>query len=297
MNAGRHGQARAGWVMTGPALTAILVFFILPAAASLALSFTDFDIYALADTGNLRFVGLQNYERLLENPLFWKATTNSLLFVAIGTPFIVVLSLFAAMLVNSRWLAWRPLWRVALFAPYVTTLVATAVVWRYLLHTRYGLVNYLLSLVGAGPVDWLGSPTASLPAILLFVGWKSFGYNMIIFLAALQTVPRELEEAARIDGAGWFARLRHVTLPAIAPTVLLVSVLTVAAMFQLFTEPYVMTQGGPAQSTVTILYFMYEEGFKWWNLGSGAAVAFLLFLCILAVTLMQLRLAKRGGAI
>ena len=297
MNAGRHGQARAGWAMTGPALAAILVFFILPAAASLALSFTDFDIYALADTGNLRFVGLQNYERLLENPLFWKATTNSLLFVAIGTPFIVVLSLFAAMLVNSRWLAWRPLWRVALFAPYVTTLVATAVVWRYLLHTRYGLVNYLLSLVGAGPVDWLGSPTASLPAILIFVGWKSFGYNMIIFLAALQTVPRELEEAARIDGAGWFARLRHVTLPAIAPTVLLVSVLTVAGMFQLFAEPYVMTQGGPAQSTVTILYFMYEEGFKWWNLGSGAAVAFLLFLCILTVTLVQLRLAKRGGAI
>jgi multiple sugar transport system permease protein len=179
----------------------------------------------------------------------------------------------------------------------VTTLVATAVVWRYLLHTRYGLVNYLLSLVGIAPIDWLGSPTASLPAILLFVGWKTFGYNMIIFLAALQTVPRELDEAARIDGAGWLARLRHVTLPAIAPTVLLVSVLTVAAMFQLFAEPYVMTQGGPAQSTVTILYFMYEEGFKWWNLGSGAAVAVLLFLCILGVTLVQLRLAKRGGAI
>src|SRR3546814_2367096 len=112
--------------------------------------------------------------------------TNTLLFVAVGTPLIVALSLFAAMLVNSRWLKWRPVWRVALFAPYVTTLVATAVVWRYLLHTRYGLVNYLLSLVGAGPVDWLGSPTASLPAILLFVSWKSFGYNMIIFLAALQ---------------------------------------------------------------------------------------------------------------
>src|SRR3546814_13019953 len=109
MTAGGHGHARAGCIITGPALAAILVFFILPAAASLALSFTDFDIYALADTGNLRFVGLQNYERLLENPLFWKATTNSLLFVAIGTPFVVALSLFAAILVNSRWLAWRPL--------------------------------------------------------------------------------------------------------------------------------------------------------------------------------------------
>ena len=226
-----------------------------------------------------------------------KAVSNTLLFVGFGVPFIVALSLFAAMLVNSRWLKWRPVWRVALFAPYVTTLVATAVVWRYLLHTRYGLVNYLLSLFGIAPIDWLGDPHASLPAILIFVGWKTFGYNMIIFLAALQTVPRELDEAARIDGAGWFTRLRHVTLPAIAPTVLLVSVLTVAGMFQLFAEPYVMTQGGPAQSTVTILYFMYEEGFKWWNLGSGAAVAFLLFLCILAVTLVQLRLAKRSGAI
>ncbi len=294
---GRVGEARAGWAMSSPALAAILLFFVLPAIASLFLSFTDFDIYALADIGNLRFVGLQNYERLLENPLFWKAITNSLLFVAVGTPFIVALSLLAAMLVNSRWLTWRPVWRVALFAPYVTTLVATAVVWRYLLHTRYGLLNYLLSFFGVPPVDWLGSPTASLPAILLFVGWKTFGYNMIIFLAALQTVPRELDEAARIDGAGWFTRLRHVTLPAIAPTLLLVSVLTVAGMFQLFAEPYVMTQGGPAQSTVTILYFMYEEGFKWWNLGSGAAVAFLLFLCILAVTLVQFRLAKRSGAI
>jgi multiple sugar transport system permease protein len=283
--------------MASPALAAIALFFVIPAIASLFLSFTDFDIYALANLDNLRFVGFQNYARLVENPLFWKAMTNTLLFVVLGVPFIVALSLFAAMLVNSRWLAWRPVWRVALFAPYVTTLVATAVVWRYLLHTRYGLVNYLLSFCGIPPIDWLGSPDASLPAILIFVGWKTFGYNMIIFLAALQTVPRELDEAARIDGAGWWTRLRHVTLPAIAPTVLLVSVLTVAGMFQLFAEPYVMTQGGPAQSTVTVLYFMYEEGFKWWNLGSGAAVAFLLFLCILAVTLVQLRLARRGGAI
>ncbi len=294
---GRRSEARAGWGMSAPALTAIVIFFVIPAMASLVLSFTDFDIYALADLSNLRFVGFQNYERLVENPLFWKAMGNTLWFVVLGVPFVVGLSLFAAMLVNSRWLKWRPVWRIALFAPYVTTLVATAVVWRYLLHTRYGLVNYLLSLFGIAPIDWLGDPHASLPAILIFVGWKTFGYNMIIFLAALQTVPRELEEAARIDGAGWWTRLRHVTLPAIAPTVLLVSVLTVAAMFQLFAEPYVMTQGGPAQSTVTILYFMYEEGFKWWNLGSGAAVAFLLFLCILAVTLVQLKLAKRGGAI
>lgn len=290
-------EARAGWAMTSPALTAIVLFFAVPTVASLFLSFTDFDIYALANLQNLRFVGLQNYESLFGNPLFWTAMRNTALFAAVGTPLIVATALFAAMLVNSRWLKWPTLWRVILFAPYVTTLVATAVVWRYLLHTRYGLVNYALSSIGVAPIDWLGSPYASLPAILIFVTWKTFGYSMIIFLAALQTVPRELDEAARIDGANWFTRFRHVTLPAIAPTVLLVSILTVAAMFQLFAEPYVMTQGGPAQSTVTVLYFMYEEGFKWWNLGSGAAVAFILFLCILVVTLVQMYVARRGGAL
>jgi multiple sugar transport system permease protein len=286
-------ETRAGWAMTGPALTAIALFFAIPAIGALALSFTDFDIYALADLANLRFVGFDNYARLFGNPLFWRAMGNTLWFVVVGVPVTVALSLGAAVLLDARTLRWKPVWRVALFAPYVTTLVATAVVWRYLLHTRYGLVNYVLGWFGLGPIDWLGSPTASLPAILIFVAWKTFGYNMVIFLAALQTVPQELHEAARIDGAGPFTRLRHVTLPAIAPTVLLVSILSIAGFFQLFAEPYVMTQGGPAQSTVTILYFMYEEGFKWWNLGTGSAVAFILFLCILVVTLLQLAIVNR----
>ena len=290
-------ERTAGWVFAGPALLAIALFFAVPALASLALSFTDFDIYALADRANLRFIGFGNYAALLQKPLFWKAMGNTLWFVVFGVPLIVGASLAAALLVNSRMLLWRPLWRVALFAPFVTTLVATAVVWNYLLHTRYGLINYGLGQLGIAPVDWLGDPATSLPAILLFVAWKTFGYNMVIFLAALQAVSGDLLDAARVDGAGWWMRLRHVTLPAIAPTVLLVSILTVAGMFQLFAEPYVMTQGGPEQSTVTVLYFMYEEGFKWWNLGSGAAVAFILFLCILAVTLLQLRVARRAGAL
>jgi len=290
-------ERTAGWVFAGPALLAIGLFFAIPALASLVLSFTDFDIYALADRANLRFVGFGNYAALLQKPLFWKAMGNTLWFVAFGVPMIVAVSLAAALLVNSRMLKWRPVWRVALFAPFVTTLVATAVVWNYLLHTRYGLINYGLGKLGIEPVDWLGNPSTSLPAILLFVAWKTFGYNMVIFLAALQSVSGDLLDAAKVDGAGWWTRLRHVVLPAIAPTVLLVSILTVAGMFQLFAEPYVMTQGGPEQSTVTVLYFMYEEGFKWWNLGSGAAVAFILFLCILAVTLLQLRVARRSGAL
>ena len=292
-----RAEARAGWAMTAPALTAIGLFFFLPALAALVLSFTDFDIYALANLNNLRFIGLDNYQRLVTNPLFWQAMGNTMWFVIFGVPLVVVASLAAAMLVNAKTLKWRGVWRVALFAPFVTTLVATAVVWNYLLHTRYGLINYALGGLGIAPVDWLGNPNTALPAILLFVAWKSFGYNMIIFLAALQAVSRDLEDAARIDGAGAWMRFRHVTLPAIAPTVLLVAILTVAGMFQLFAEPYVMTQGGPARSTVTVLYFMFEEGFKWWNLGSGSAVAFILFLCILAVTFVQLKIAKKAGAI
>jgi len=290
-------ERTAGWVFAGPALLAISLFFVVPTLASLVLSFTDFDIYALADRANLRFVGFGNYVALLQKPLFWKAMGNTLWFVVFGVPSIVLVSLAAALLVNSRMLKWRAVWRVALFAPFVTTLVATAVVWNYLLHTRYGLINYGLGKLGIDPVDWLGNPSTSLPAILLFVTWKTFGYNMVIFLAALQSVSGDLLDAARVDGAGWWTRLRHVVLPTIAPTVLLVSILTVAGMFQLFAEPYVMTQGGPEQSTVTVLYFMYEEGFKWWNLGSGAAVAFILFLCILVVTLLQLRVARRSGAL
>jgi multiple sugar transport system permease protein len=292
-----RAEARAGWAMTAPALIAIGLFFAVPAVASLLLSFTDFDIYALADLANLRFIGFDNYPRLLTNPLFWQAMRNTLWFVVLGVPLIVAVSLAAALLVHAKTLRWKPIWRVALFAPFVTTLVATALVWNYLLHTRYGLINYGLGFLGIAPVDWLGNPKTALPAILLFVAWKTFGYNMIIFLAALQTVSADLIDASRVDGAGPWTRFRHVTLPAISPTLLLVAILTVAGMFQLFAEPYVMTQGGPAKSTVTVLYFMYEEGFKWWNLGSGAAVAFILFLCIFVTTLVQMQIARRGGAI
>lgn len=288
-------RERAAWGFVAPALIALAVFFVVPVVSSLLLSLTDFDIYALADLSNLRWIGLENYSRLLGNPLFWQAMKNTVLFAVIGVPLSIAASLGAALLLNARTVKWRPMWRVIFFAPFVTTLVATAVLWDYLLNTRYGVINWALTSLGLPPVDWLGDPSTSIPAILLFVVWKTFGYNMLIFLAVLQTVPDELHEAARIDGAGPWSRFRHVTLPAIAPTLLLVSIISVAGFFQLFAEPYVMTQGGPAQSTVTVLYFMYEEGFKWWNLGSASAVAFVLFVCIFAVTMLQLAVSRRLG--
>ncbi len=286
----------AAWWFVAPALSVIGVFFFLPVLAALALSLTDFDIYALADLGNLRLVGLQNYARLLATPLFWQALGNTLYFVVIGVPLSVTASLGAALLLHSRLVRFRGFFRTALFAPVVTTLVAVAVIWRYLLDPRYGWLNYALGSLGIHPIDWLGDPHWAMPAIIVFAVWKNFGYNMIILLAGLQSIPAELYEAARIDGASAGLQFRHVTLPMLAPVLALVNILTVAGYFQLFAEPYVMTQGGPLQSTMSVLYFMYEEGFKWWNLGSASAVAFVLFLFIFCVTALQLRLARWESA-
>jgi multiple sugar transport system permease protein len=280
---------RAAWWFVAPALLVIAVFFFFPIVAAFLISLTDFDIYALADLANLRFVGLGNYLKLLETPLFWQALGNTLYFVVAGVPLSIGASLGAALLLHSRLARFKPFFRTALFAPVVTTLVAVAVIWRYLFNTRYGLLNYALGGLGIDPIDWLGDPHWAMPAIILFAVWKNFGYNMIIFLAGLQSIPEELYEAARIDGASVWRQFRSVTLPMLSPVVMLVGILTIAGYFQLFAEPYVMTQGGPLQSTVSVLYFMYEEGFKWWNLGSASAVAFVLFLLIFAVTALQVR--------
>ena len=279
-----------------PALLVIGVFFFLPVLAALALSLTDFDIYALADLGNLRLVGLRNYAQLLQTPLFWQAFGNTLYFVVVGVPLSIAASFGAALLLHSRLARCPAFFRTALFAPVVTTLVAVAVIWRYLFNPHYGLLNYALGRVGIPPIDWLGDPHWAMPAIIVFAVWKNFGYNMIILLAGLQSIPEQLYEAARIDGASGWRQFRHVTLPVLAPIVAMVNILTIAGYFQLFAEPYVMTQGGPLQSTVSVLYFMYEEGFKWWNLGSASAVAFLLFLFIFCVTALQLRLARWQAA-
>ena len=280
------------WCFVAPALLVIVVFFFLPVLAALAMSLTDFDIYALADSRNLRLVGLRNYAQLLQTPLFWRAFGNTLYFVAVGVPLSVGLSLAMALLLNARVVRFQAFFRTALFAPVVTTLVAVAVIWRYLFNPHYGLLNYALGRIGIAPIDWLGDPRWAMPAIIVFAVWKNFGYNMVIFLAGLQSIPAGLYEAAWIDGASTWQQFRHVTLPMLAPIATMVNILTIAGYFQLFAEPYVMTQGGPLQSTVSVLYLMYEEGFKWWNLGSASAVAFVLFVFIFGVTALQLRLAR-----
>ena len=283
----------AGFWFALPALALIAVFFVLPVAAGLALSLSDFDIYALGSLDYLRFVGFGNYARLVQDPLFWRALLNTFYFVLVGGPLSVLVSLGAALLINARLVRWKGLFRVVFFLPVMTALVAVAVVWRYIYHPRYGLLNYALGLVGIEPVDWLGDPLLAMPALILMAVWKNFGYNMIIFIAGLQSIPEQLYDSARMDGAGRFQQLRYVTLPLLAPTFLFVGLLTMIGSFQLFAEPYVMTQGGPADSTLSVVLLMYEQGFRWWNLGYAAAIAVLLFLIMLVGTVLQLRL-RRG---
>ncbi len=283
----------AGWMFVAPALMVIGLFFVLPVASALLLSLTDFDLYALANPAHLRFVALDNYLELLRTPIFWKALWNTSYFVVVGVPLSIAVSLAAALLLDSQLARAKAFFRTALFAPVVTTLVAVAVIWRYLFHTSYGLVNWALGHVGVSPVDWLGDPRWAMPTIIGFAVWKNFGYNMVILLAGLQAIPRELYEAARIDGASTWRQIVHITLPALGPVLLVVSVITVSGYFQLFAEPYVMTRGDPLQSTVSVLYFMFEEGFRWWNLGRASAVAFMLFLVILGATTLLLRAGRR----
>jgi multiple sugar transport system permease protein len=276
-----------GFFFAAPALAAIGVFFFVPVAAAVVLSFTDFDIYAVASRANLRFVAFGNYTRLFRDPLFWTALSNTFYFVVVGGPLTIGISLGAALLVNARLVRFKGFFRTVFFLPVVTTLVAVSVVWRYVYHPRFGLLNRALGSFGIGPIDWLGDPHWAMPAIILMAAWKNFGFNMILFVAALQAIPERLYEAARLDGAGGLSQFRYVTLPLLAPTFLFVTVISMIGYFQLFAEPYVMTQGGPSNATLSVVLYMYEQGFRWWNMGYATAIAFVLFAIIVVMTLLQ----------
>lgn len=290
-------EARAAFVFLAPALGAMLVFFFLPVAGALLLSLTDFDIYALADPANARFVGLGNFARLLRDPVFWKALTNTTLFVIVCGPLTLLVALGAALLVNSRLTRAKGLFRTAYFAPVVTTLVAVATVWRYLYHPRFGLLNRFLESLGFAPIDWLGDPHWALASIILLSIWKNFGYDVIVLVAGLNSIPETLYEAARLDGAGFWAQLRHVTLPMLLPSLFFCGVITTIGYFQIFSEPYVMTNGGgPVNATLTMVLLMYKQGFRWWSMGYASTVAFVLCAVILGVSAIFGRLQRRSEA-
>ncbi|HEX6202777.1 MAG TPA: sugar ABC transporter permease [Thermoanaerobaculia bacterium] len=292
----QRSEARAAWTLVAPALAAIGLFFAVPLVAALFLSLTDFDIYAVADAGNARFVGFRNYLRLAADPLFWTVLRNTLVFVVLGVPMTLGAALGGALLVHSRHARLPGLFRTVFFAPVVATLVAVAVVWRYLYHPRYGLIDQALGLFGIPPIDWLSDPGWAMVAITVLAAWRTFGYGLVIFVVGLEAIPTSLYEAAALDGAGPWQTLRDITLPQLRPTAVFVSVLVTVQLFQIFAEPYVMTRGGPLHATTSITLLMYEQGFRWWNMGHAAAIAFVLFALILATTGLEVGLRRRGRA-
>ena len=291
-----RSEARAAVVFLLPALTLIGVFFVLPVIAGLVLSLTDFDIYSLGRTADTRFVGFSNYAGLADNGVFWVALRNTLYFALVGGPLTIAVALGAALLLNAKAARLKPLFRTIYFAPVVTSIVAVAVVWRFLCHPRVGLLNTLLGYVGISGIDWLGDPRFAMPAIIVLAIWKNFGYSAIIFLAGLQNVPEELFEAAKMDGAGPVRQFLHITLPELAPTFVFVSIITAIGYFQIFAEPYVMTpDGGPLNSTLTIVMLMYREGFRWWNMGFAASIAFVLFAVVFGGSLVSTRIRRSSA--
>ncbi len=287
-------EARAAVIFVLPALTLITLFFILPVIGGFVLSLTDFDIYSVGDAANTRFVGAENYTQLSSNKVFWQALRNTLYFAFAGCPLTILIALAAALLLNAKVARFKALFRTIYFAPVVTTIVAVAVVWRYLYHPRVGLLNRALSVVGIEAIDWLGDPRWALPAVILMAVWKNFGYSAVIFLASLQNVPEDLYEAARVDGAGPIRQFWSVTLPSLAPTMIFVTIITAIGYVQLFAEVYVMTpDGGPLNSTLSIVMLMYREGFRWWNMGDAAAVAFALFAIVILMSVILMLTRKR----
>ncbi len=285
-------KVSAAYFFLAPALIAIFIFFFIPVIAAFLISFTDFDIYSLGNYSNIRITWFQNYLNLFNDSLFWTALKNTFYFVIVAGPISVAVSLGAAILLNSKLIKFKGIFRLAYFIPVVTTLVAVAIVWRFIYNPGFGLLNYTLSFFGIKVIDWLGNPDWAMPAIIIMSVWKNFGYNMIIFIAGLQNIPEYLYEAANLEGANGWQQFKSITLPMLAPTTVFVSIITMIGFFQFFAEPYIMTQGGPLNSTLSIVMYMYQEGFRWWHMGYSASIAFVLFFIIFIGTIAQLKLQK-----
>jgi multiple sugar transport system permease protein len=285
-------EALTGWAFSAPFLVIFLGFLALPILASFLLSFTDFSLGNLVDPFSARFVGLNNYAKLLHDPKFLQAALNTTIFVVFGTVLNLAVGLAAAVALNRGITRFRAVFRVGYYLPVVSSIVAIAVIWRFLFNADFGLVNGLLQAVGIKGPDWLGNPTLAVGIIVALMVWRNFGNAMIIFLAGLQGIPNDLYEAARIDGANRWQEFRSITLPMLRPTMLFLTVLTTIGFLQVFEEPFVMTQGGPLNKTLPISMYVYQQGFNFFHQGYASAMAYTLFVVIAAITLIQFRLLR-----
>ena len=283
-----------GWGFSAPFVVLFAVFLLIPILASFALSFTSFGIGNIQSWGTAEFVGLDNYSKLLHDDLFLKSVRNTAYFVVVGVPFTVVGGLLLANALNQGIGRLRGLFRVGYYMPVVTSIVAIAVIWRYLLEPDVGLLNTLLGKIGIDGPNWLGNPNTTMPSIIALGVWRNVGTSMVIFLAALQTVDPQLYDAARVDGARGVQVFRHITVPMLKPAILFVSVITSIGYLQVFEEPFVLTgpRGGTQQSAFTTSMHVYQQGFGFFNLGYASAVAYALFMAIVVLAIVQFRFLR-----
>lgn len=282
------------YLFVSPAFLCLVAFGLLPIVVAAAVSVTDLDVSGLANLGNVHFVGLDNYRALADDDAFWGALRTTAIFVVMGVPTIVVTSLAVAIALNqSQSRLFRAL-RAFYFLPAITAIVAIALIWGYLYNTQFGLVNYLLTSAGFEPVPWLSDPVIAKFSVALVAIWRASGLNIIIFLAALQAIPKEYLEAAAVDGAGAWRRLVSITIPLLRFAIFFVTVTTLINWMQFFDEPYVLTQGGPTGATTSISLYIYKQGFQDNEFGFASAASLVLLVIIGVVTAIQLR-ARRAS--
>lgn len=275
-------EAIEAYILLLPTLVGLAVFTAGAVIAAFLISFTRWDIVTPAE-----WIGIGNYQRLATEPLFWKVLGNTFYYTIFSVPLSLILSLVLALALNQK-IRGVTIYRTMYFLPVVSSTVAVSLVWYWMYNPEFGLINYALEKLFKihGPA-WLSSTKWAMPAIIIMSVWKGLGYNMVIFLAGLQGVPQELYEAARIDGATGWQQFRNITLPMISPTTFFVLVMSTISSFQVFEQTYIMTKGGPAYSTLTLVYYIFQQAFQWYHMGYAAALAYVLFAVILVVTLLQ----------
>lgn len=274
-------------VFIGPALLGLIALTWIPVLVSLGLSFCRWDLL-----GTPNWVGLENYNTLFHDPLFWKTLGNTLIFVSGSVSLEVTLALGLALLLN-RAIRGVGLFRTLFFLPVVTPMVSVALVWGWLYDPQYGGINALLHLVGIHPIAWLFDSHWAMPAIIFLRVWKEVGYTMLLLLAGLQAIPTHLWESAALDGANGTKRFWYVTLPMLSPTLFFVLTVCLINAFQAFDSVYLLTQGGPQHSTQVLVYWVFQNAFQFYKVGPASAMAYVLFVLVLAITVIQWQLRKR----
>lgn len=284
-------EARAGYLFLLPNFVGFLAFSLIPIGICLGLTFTTWNLILPP-----QFNGVANYEQMISDKLFWKTLGNTIYYTVGAVPIAIFIAFWLALLLNRGMRGVR-FFRTVYFLPYVTLTVAIAIVWSWIYNPDLGLLNYVLGLVGIDGPAWLQDPGWAMPAVIIMSNWKGIGYPMLIFLAALQGVPEEYYESAKLDGAHWLQRIRHVTVPTIAPATFYVVVISFIGAMQGFDQFYVMTQGGPAYSTTTIVMYIYQQGFQWFDMGYAATIAIALFVLIAMVTALIWRSQSRTSSL